>query len=320
MRVAVVGAGIAGLVAARDLAAAGAHVTVIEKSRGLGGRMAARRLEGTVVDHGLPVLEVPPASLLAGLVQGMAPGAVALDGDAVAWPAGMTALPKAMAAADASPGSVELLLDTRVGGLRAAGEAIEVAQDQGNTIGAFDAVVITAPAPQAVDLLEAGPDPARADAIRGVEYDMAVMVLAGYGMDDPGWLAARPDAGPLAYVVNESLKGREPVDGVVPVVARLRPAASEQLFDAADADVLAQALPAMATVLGPGTPEPAWTQVKRWRYSVARSRVGQAAANPDGARIILAGDALAAGPRVEDVAATGAWAAARALALPGPSA
>jgi len=59
MRVAVIGAGIAGLVAARDLTAGGHEVVVIEKSRGLGGRMAARRVEGMVLDHGLPVLEVP---------------------------------------------------------------------------------------------------------------------------------------------------------------------------------------------------------------------------------------------------------------------
>lgn len=313
MRVAVVGAGIAGLVAARDLAADGAQVVVVEKSRGLGGRMAARRVGDTVVDHGLPVFEAPPGGVLAGLVDAFAPGAVALDGDALAWPAGMTALPKAMAAADAGPGRVEVLLGTRVAGMRAAGGAVELAQDQGNTIGTFDAVVLTPPAPQAVELLEAGPEPGRADALRDVAYDMAVMVLAGYAIADPGWLAARPDAGPVAYVVNESLKGRAPVDGVVPVVARLRHEASERLFDAADVDVLAEALPAVATVLGPGTPDPAWAQVKRWRYCVARTRVDQSAANPAGVRIVIAGDAVAAGPSVEDAARTGAWAARRIL-------
>jgi len=313
MRVAVVGAGIAGLVAARDLAGAGHDVTVIEKSRGLGGRLAARRVEGTVVDHGLPVLEVPPGGVMAALVDQTAPGPVPLDGDAVAWPTGMTALPKAMAAAMATGGSVEMMLGARVAALRAAGDAIEVAQDQGNTIGTFDAVIITAPAPQAVELLEQSPEPARADVLRDVQYDPAVMVLAGFAMDEPGWVAARPDTGPVAYVTNESVKGRPPVDGVVPTVARLRPDASETLFDASDEAVLTDAIPAIRTVLGPGAPEPSWTQVKRWRYSVARTRVDQASANPTGSRIIVAGDAVAPGPTVEDVARTGEWAARRLI-------
>jgi renalase len=50
----VVGAGLAGLAAARDLQNAGFGVVVLEKSRGLGGRCATRRLElnGARVDHG----------------------------------------------------------------------------------------------------------------------------------------------------------------------------------------------------------------------------------------------------------------------------
>jgi len=73
MRIAVIGAGIAGLVAARDLVDAGHEVVVLEKSRGLGGRMAARRAEGdAVVDHGLPVLDVPRYGVLAGFVVDLA--------------------------------------------------------------------------------------------------------------------------------------------------------------------------------------------------------------------------------------------------------
>ena len=52
MRVAVVGAGLAGLAAARELRAAGHGAVVFEKRLGLCGRLAARRAEGTVLDHG----------------------------------------------------------------------------------------------------------------------------------------------------------------------------------------------------------------------------------------------------------------------------
>ena len=52
MSVAVIGAGMAGMSAARVLADAGCRVVVFDKSRGLGGRCATKRWEGHSVDHG----------------------------------------------------------------------------------------------------------------------------------------------------------------------------------------------------------------------------------------------------------------------------
>jgi renalase len=68
----IIGAGLSGLVAARQLAAAGLRVVVVEKSRGLGGRLATRRVEGTIVDHGcgyLAASAVTPSPLIAELAQ-----------------------------------------------------------------------------------------------------------------------------------------------------------------------------------------------------------------------------------------------------------
>jgi predicted NAD/FAD-dependent oxidoreductase len=53
-RVVVLGAGLTGLVAAGRLEAAGHEVTVLEKSRGAGGRMATRRRDALQFDHGAP--------------------------------------------------------------------------------------------------------------------------------------------------------------------------------------------------------------------------------------------------------------------------
>ena len=49
---AIVGAGIAGMSAARMLVEHGHDVTVFEKSRGAGGRAARRRCDGFEFDHG----------------------------------------------------------------------------------------------------------------------------------------------------------------------------------------------------------------------------------------------------------------------------
>jgi renalase len=51
-QIAIIGAGMAGMTAARTLAQAGCAVTVFEKSRGFGGRMATRRSEFGSFDHG----------------------------------------------------------------------------------------------------------------------------------------------------------------------------------------------------------------------------------------------------------------------------
>ena len=52
MNVVVVGAGISGCVCAWRLAKSGHKVTLVEKGRGVGGRMSTRRMEGARIDHG----------------------------------------------------------------------------------------------------------------------------------------------------------------------------------------------------------------------------------------------------------------------------
>ncbi|PSB68094.1 hypothetical protein C7B61_02725, partial [filamentous cyanobacterium CCP1] len=65
--VVVVGAGIAGLICAQRLRQMGHRVIVVEKSRGLGGRLATRRLSSGHADHGVRCLEVQGA-LTQGLI------------------------------------------------------------------------------------------------------------------------------------------------------------------------------------------------------------------------------------------------------------
>ncbi len=52
MKVAIIGAGVAGLTAASKLRERGVHVRVYEKSRGLGGRLANKRLDWATIDIG----------------------------------------------------------------------------------------------------------------------------------------------------------------------------------------------------------------------------------------------------------------------------
>ena len=48
----VIGAGMAGLIAAAELQRAGRRVLVLDKGRGVGGRLASRRIGEASFDHG----------------------------------------------------------------------------------------------------------------------------------------------------------------------------------------------------------------------------------------------------------------------------
>jgi predicted NAD/FAD-dependent oxidoreductase len=113
------------------------------------------------------------------------------------------------------------------------------------------------------------------------------MVLAGVPGVGEGPPAERPGEGPLAEVRRETVKGRG--GDRAPVVARLAPDVSAGLLDASDARVLGVALPALTALLGA---EPAWSQVKRWRFAVPVGRLDPDEVNPPGSRIVLAGDAV----------------------------
>ncbi|MEL6166866.1 MAG: FAD-dependent oxidoreductase, partial [Cyanobacteria bacterium J06628_3] len=65
--IAVIGAGMAGLVCAQQLTQAGYSVIVIDKSRGVGGRVATRRLHDTASDHGACYLK--PKGILQKLIK-----------------------------------------------------------------------------------------------------------------------------------------------------------------------------------------------------------------------------------------------------------
>jgi predicted NAD/FAD-dependent oxidoreductase len=318
MRVAVVGAGLAGLAAARELRAGGHEVVVFEKSRGLGGRLAARRAGGAVLDHGSPAIAAPEGTGLRGLADALpADDRVDVE-DGIAYRSGATRLPKLMAE------GLDVVAGVRLAALRESGAGLELGDEQGNSHGAAGAVVVTAPAPQAADLLERSPEPAeRVALLRGLAYEPAVMVLAGVRLDRaPDWTAARPGAGPLAEVRNEASKGREPADGALPFVARLAPAESAALLEASDEAVLDRALPALAGLLGPAGADPAWAHVKRWRLAVPAGRLDPEEVNGPGSRVVVAGDAVTGasfgGADHHAVFASGVWAARRVSATVPP--
>lgn len=311
----VLGAGIAGLTAATVLVQAGRHVTVVDKGRGVGGRMATRRFDGATFDHGAPCLvsSHPPESL--GLASAQRAGAlVPWDPDAPGplrtvgrWRGhpSMSAIAKHLAT------GLDVHLETTVTSLHPCGDAWGATSLAGPRIRAR-AVVATAPLPQSLALLDAGQvtlEPTLRARLDSVRYDRCLAVMAVLAAPSripaPGDLV--PVHGPIARLIDNQRKG---ISAVPSVTLHATPAFSLAHWDE-DRDATGRRLLAAAGAWL-GTPVTSF-QVHGWRYSQATvtdpARLAVVSMSP---WLVLAGDAFG-GQGVEGAALSGRAAAHRIL-------
>lgn len=155
MRVAVVGAGIAGIACARVLAGAGHQVVVLDRGRVPGGRLASRRFDGRYVDLGASYFTVRDpgfASVVAGWeAEGLARPWT--DRFAV-WQDGAFGAPKPGPTRWAAPGGLRSLVARLAEGLTVRQQVHVTAVAEGSVDGEpFDAVVLAMPEPQALPLV-----------------------------------------------------------------------------------------------------------------------------------------------------------------------
>lgn len=142
----VIGAGIAGLACARTLADHGFSVTVLEKGRGVGGRLSHRREGEWRFDHGAQRFTLSDPRTAPFLDSWLHDGVLTTVGDHLTGREGMTALPKHLASAVSVRTGVQVQSVQRT----ASGW---IATDQHGVPHAADAMVLAIPAPQAVSLL-----------------------------------------------------------------------------------------------------------------------------------------------------------------------
>lgn len=322
----VIGAGIAGLAAARELRRQDRTVVVLEKSRGLGGRAATRTIHGTRVDHGAQYLTVRDPRFQREVASWLADGTVVPWADGVvtwtassgwhhpdprahpryASPEGMSALGRRLAE------GVEVVREARVQGVRVDGDAWCVGLADGGQRRARR-LLITVPVPQALDLLGGVvlPEATRA-ALETVDYAPCYAVMAGYAdATPPDWPGVRLTEHPdLAWVAHDSHKRREP-NGTT-LVFHATPEFSRRRWDDPPAEVI-EALLQAASVVVPFAPRPTWTDHQRWRYAQTERHHPEAALRlADG--LFMAGDGFGGegSGRIEGAYLSG-LAAARAI-------
>lgn len=313
IRIAIIGAGMAGLKAASTLHKTGMNVTVFEKSRGLGGRLASRRTEFGHFNHG------------AQYVTARHPGFAAYLEQAKSFNAAQNWKPNLHHGQETSPQQLgNLALDhwyqgapqmnkligplvepfeilkqhqiTRIEQLNTRSFALH--DDLDGKFGPFDGVIVTAPAPQTAELLQ--PLSQRYDPIGDVVMAPCWAVMAAFETPLPTAFDAMLHPSPaISWAArskqSDHLFHRRCPD---PWVLHASPHWSRDHLEDDQECVIEKLLGALRDVSGVKLPDLHSVQAHRWRYARTETPLGSSHLNGMNGRVIAAGD-WCLGARVE---------------------
>ena len=274
--VAIIGAGMAGISAARVLDEAGIAVELFDKSRGTGGRMTSKRTDHGEFDIGTQYFTARHHAFRAEVESWYEQGWVARwqprlcridehgihpsddEQDRYVGSPRMTALSRGLL------GNLTLRGSVRITRLEQHDQGWILVDSEEGQYGPFDRVIVATPAPQAAPLLAAAPQLARAAEQMAMEPGWAVSI----GFDQP--LDTDVDAafvrtGPLDWIcANHSKPGRA---GNCNWVLQSTPQWAQQHLDTPPAEVAGLLLHALGEALQTPLPPAQLLQAHRWLYA-----------------------------------------------------
>lgn len=336
-KVVVVGAGLSGLIAARTLADHGVEVTVVEKSRGAGGRMATRRVDdSSCFDHGAQyftarderfrryvdswmhqglVEEWPTESANdANRIVVLRDGVIQSESKSVQRfvpVPGMNALGKYLAS------GLDVRYETQVAKLthRSGGYLLE--DEQGRLRSEYDQVILAIPTDQAAELLR--PFSSLADEVASIRMNPCWAVMASFARPvTQAWAGAFLHDSFLSWTARNSTKpGRSPA--IEDVVIHATPEWTSQHLEREPLEVSEAVLKEFWRVTGLEAMEPTRVQSHRWRYAIPAEPCQHGCLIDETLTLIACGD-WAAGSRVEGAFLSGMAAAGRILGTLTPQA
>ncbi|NBX46609.1 MAG: FAD-binding protein [Chloroflexi bacterium] len=309
-RAVVIGAGPAGLSAASRLALAGVDVTVLEKSRGIGGRVATRRTrDGLAFDHGAQFVTARGTSFGA-FLQGASEIGCASEWNPITDPSRFHVATGSTDTASSGPASQWFVGTPGMSSLfknLAAGLTIRTEVTVTHRSGPFDAAIIAIPAAQA-SAVAGHLDGVAASLARVVITPCWALMLAFSGdLQMPSDVFRRSE-GPIAWVArNTSKPGRAPE--VTTFVVHASPEWTREHLEDNPGTIATQLFDALPAVVGRTLPDPQYAVSHRWRYAQTAVPLASPFLEAVNGRVLIGGD-WATGARVE-----AAWESGEAMAL-----
>ncbi|MDH5341639.1 MAG: FAD-dependent oxidoreductase [Betaproteobacteria bacterium] len=308
-KIAVIGAGMAGVTSARLLQSRGFRPTVFEKSRGIGGRLATRRAGDAITfDHGAQYITARSAPFQSAMQLALKTGAAAYWRPANAvtedWIVGTPAM---NALIKPSADGLNIRLATTVTAVVRAAGRWHVQTNGNDPDDTFDIVVSTIPSPQAGRLFAA--EHAIATALNRVVMApcwalMVAFVTPLTGVDD----VIESASDDLACISRNSAKpGRSTAQDCW--VVHASPAWSTRHLELDREQAAALMLEMLPRALGRPLPQIAQCHAHRWRYARTAAPLGAPFIANDEHTLFVGGD-WCMGARVEAAFESGAAIAA----------
>jgi photolyase PhrII len=314
-KIAVVGAGISGAMAARTLADHGLRVTVFDKSRGMGGRMSTRHCEEHAFDHGAqyftarhPVFRRYVESWVEqGVAACWGGTVVAYDrnesGSEPSWDCsvrptverfvgtpGMTSIAKHLLR------DADMRLNQPIVAIEPAGDSFRLMATENVELGVFDRVILTIPAPQAALLVPF--DQGLASQMAKVLYDPCWCGMYQFKESlHSDWNGAFVNGGPIRWIGRSHTKPGRKSSGESLVIHAASDWSTEH-YEQDQEFVIATLLREYFRVTGQQPQTPTIASAHRWRYSIPVSSAETRCCRNSGSTIIACGD-WAGGSRVE---------------------
>lgn len=313
----IIGAGISGLLCATKLREAGMSVRLLDKGRGVGGRMATRRMEGARLDHGAQYFTVRDSQLQEFVNTWLDAGVIKEwfrhlpeDSNPEGYPRycglrGMTDVPKHLAK------DLDVCLCAEVTELMREADSWMVRTASGDSFIARE-LVITAPLPQALKLLDTMSHEyaiGYIEALREVSYERGLATLAI--LDGPSGLLApgglKVHEAPLTWIADNQTKGISPDVSAITIHANATFA--EEHWDSHDdlrgKLMIEAALPFIqANIIE--------FNCHRWGFTTPINPWSEKYFHNDELHLTLAGDSFG-GARIEGAALSGFAAASKVL-------
>lgn len=289
MKIGIIGAGISGLTAGKKLARAGHDVTVIEKSRKLGGRLATFKKDGQIFDYGVssvissdPVFETFMQQLKdEGSLKQWSRDFALFDGTQLheinpnrpqnsyhVSEKGLASL------ADFFSRWVDIKSEEKAGGLTYIGSHRSKKRSwmiNMTDISVFecDAVILATPAPEAYGILQTAQDetPTRRIIrhIDEVQYRPCFSLMASYKKEYmPAWKGIECEDHTLKWIGNESSKLSSPLH--TSIVIRSSAPFARKYAQAEPEEIRRHLLERAANISEPWLMNPEWTRLHMWKY------------------------------------------------------